>query len=43
MLKNLPEVKVIVESFEGFGTLATPAKVSLRTTGLASQLPRIKD
>ena len=36
--KNLPEVKAIVESFEGFGISATQEKVSLKTTGLATQL-----
>ena len=33
--QNLPEVKAIVESFEGSGVLITQAKVSLQTTGLA--------
>ena len=41
--KNLPEVKAIVERFEGSGVLVTQAKVSLQTTGLASQLIKIKD
>jgi len=36
-------VNAIVESFEGSGVLVTQAKVSLQTTGLASQLPKIKD
>jgi len=40
--KNLPEVKAIVESFEGSGVLVTQAKVSLQTIGLASQLLKIK-
>ena len=35
-VKNLPEVKAIVESFEGSGILVTQAKVSLQTTGLAT-------
>jgi len=41
--KNLPEVKAIVESFEGFGVMVTQAKVSLQAIGLASQLLKIKD
>ena len=39
----LPEVKAIMESFEGSGTLVTQAKVSLQTTGLATKLLKIKD
>ena len=41
--KNLPEMKAIVESFEGSSILVTQAKVSLRTTVLATQLLKIKD
>ena len=41
--KNLPEVKVIVESFVGSGILVTQAKVSLQKSGLAGQLLKIKD
>jgi len=41
--KNLPEVKAIVERFEGSGVLVTIAKVGLQTTGLASQFLKIKD
>ena len=40
--KNLPEVTAIMETFKGFGILVTQAKVSLRTTGLATQLLKIK-
>jgi len=41
--KDLPEVKAIVESFEGSDVLVTQAKVSLQTTGLASERLKIKD
>ena len=41
--KNLPEVKVIVQSFVGSGILETQAKVSLQKSGLAGQLLKIKD
>ena len=41
--KNFPEVKAIVESFEGSGILVTQAKVSLQKTGLAGQLLKTKD
>ena len=41
--KKLSEVKAIVESFVGFGTLVTQAKVSLQKSGLAGQLLKIKD
>ena len=41
--KNLPEVKAIVESFVGSGTLVTHAKVILQKSGLAGQLLEIKD
>ena len=41
--KNLPEVKVIVESFAGSGILVTKTKVSLQNRGLAAQLLKIKD
>ena len=41
--KNLPEVKVIMESFVGSGILVTQAKVSLQKSGLAGQLLKIKD
>ena len=41
--KNLPEVKVIVESFVGSVILVTQAKVSLQKSGLADQLLKIKD
>ena len=41
--KSLPEVKAIVESFVGSGILVTQAKVSLRNSGLACQLLKIKD
>ena len=41
--KNLLEVKAILESFEGSGILVTQVKVSLQTTGLATQLLQIKD
>ena len=41
--KKLHEVKAIVRSFEGSGILVTQAKVSLQTTGLATQLLKIKD
>ena len=34
--KNLPEVKIMVESVEGSGILVTQANVSLQTTDLAS-------
>ena len=40
---NLPEVKAIVESFEGSGLLVNQAKGSLQTPGLATQLLKIKD
>ena len=42
-VKNLPEVKAIVESFVGSGILVTQAKLSLRKSGLAGQLLKIKD
>ena len=41
--KNLPEVKAIVENFEGFGVLVTQAKDSLQIPGVADQLLKIKD
>jgi len=41
--RNLPEVKSIVESFEGSGVLVTQAKNSLQTPSLATQLLKIKD
>ena len=41
--KNLPEVKVIVESFVGSRILVTQAKVSLQKSGLAGQLLKIND
>ena len=41
--KNLPEVKAIVKSFEGSDALAILAQVSLQTTGLATQLVKIRD
>ena len=41
--KNLPEVKAVVENFEGSGILVTQTKVDLQTTGLAIQLLKIKD
>jgi len=41
--KNLPELKAIVESFEGSGVLVTQAKLCLQTTRLDSQLLKIKD
>jgi len=41
--KNLSEVKVIVDSFEGSGVSLTQTKVSSQTTGLAGQLLKIKD
>ena len=41
--KNLPDVKAIVESFVGSGILVTQARVSLQNSGLAGQLPKIKD
>jgi len=41
--RNLPEVKSIVESFEGSGVLVTQAKNSLQTSSLATQLLKIKD
>ena len=41
--KNLPTVKMIVESFEGSGILAAQANASLETIGLATQLFKIKD
>ena len=41
--KNLPEVKAIVESFEGSGILVTQAKVSQKTTGLGTPLLHIKE
>ena len=40
--RYLPEVKAIVVSFVGFGILVTQAKVSLRKSGLAGQLLKIK-
>lgn len=40
--KHLPEVKTIVEHFEGSGILVTQAKVSLQTPDLAVQLLKIK-
>ena len=41
--KDLPEPKAIVESFEGSCSLVTQAKVSMRTTRLATQLLKIKN
>ena len=41
--KNLSEVKTIVDSFEGLVFFAIKAKVSLQTTGLATQLLKLKD
>jgi len=41
--RNLPEVKSIVESFEGSGVLVTQAKNSLQIPSLATQLLKIKD
>jgi len=41
--RNLPEVKSIVESFEGSGVLVTQAKNSLQRPSLATQLLKIKD
>ena len=41
--KILPEVKAIVESFLGSGILVTQEKVSLQKSGLADQLPKIKN
>ena len=41
--KNLHQVKVIVERFEGSGISVTQTKVSLPTTDLATQLFKIKD
>ena len=41
--KNLPEVKVIVESFVGSEILVTKAKFILQKSGLAGQLLKIKD
>ena len=43
LCKELPEVKAIVKGVEGIGILVTRAKVSLQTTGLATQLLEIKD
>ena len=40
---NLLEVKAIVGSFEGYGILTASAKVSLQTTGLATQLLKSKN
>ena len=40
---NLAEVKAIVERSEGSGILITQPKASLQTTGLATQLLKIKD
>ena len=34
--KNLPEVKMLVESFEGLSILVTQTKDSQQTTGLAT-------
>ena len=36
-------MKAVVKSFEGSGILATQAKVILQTTGLSTQLIKIKD
>ena len=41
--KILPEVKAIVESFGGSGILVNQVKVSLRKSGLAGQLLKIKE
>ena len=41
--KNLPEVKAIVENFEGSGVLVTQAKDSMQPPGLADQLFKIND
>ena len=41
--KNLPEMKEIQESFEETDVLVIQAKVSLLTTGLATQLLKSKD
>jgi len=41
--RNLPEVKSIVESFEGSGVLVIQAKNSLQTPSLTAQLLKIKD
>ena len=41
--KNLPKVKVVVESFVGSGILVTQAKVSLQISNIAGQLLKIKD
>ena len=40
---NLPEVKPIVKNFEGSGNLVTQAKAGWQTSGLATQLLKIKD
>ena len=40
--KYLPEVKAIVESFEGSGISVTQVKVSLQTTGLANYFSKSK-
>ena len=42
-VKNLTEVKAIVESFVGSGILVTQAKVSLQKSGLTGQLLKMKD
>ena len=42
-VKNLPEVKAIVESCVGSGILVTQANVCLQKSGLADQLLKIKD
>ena len=39
----MPEVKAIVKSFIGSGSLVTQAKVSLQKSGLAGQLLKIRD
>ena len=41
-VKNLPETKAIVESFERSGILLTQAKVSLQATALATQILKVK-
>ena len=41
--KILLEVKAVMESFVDFGILVTQAKVSLKRSGLAGQLLKIKN
>ena len=43
LVKNLPEVNTIVESFVGCEILVTQAKISLHKSGLAGQLLKIKN